>query len=303
MKRYLKKAWLFISLTYFLNYFLVIFYRLLGGRWEIPGSLIVSVVYMFVPMLVALGLDKYYYKKPLKKPLAISFKLNNWFLVAWLLPVIIAFATLGISLLFPGVEYSPDMAGFFQRLESTLTVEQIQQAQAKITSLPIHPIWLGLVQSLLAGVTANAVTAFGEEVGWRGFLQRELEFLGFWKSSIIIGIIWGLWHAPLVLQGHNYPQHPILGILMMTIFTTLLSPIFSYIRIKTESVIATSILHGTLNATAGLSLMVIKGGSDLTVGVTGTAGFISLIFVNIALLLYEMIWAKKHTIYPHIRVR
>jgi membrane protease YdiL (CAAX protease family) len=303
MKTHMKKAWLFVGLTYFLNYFLVIFYRLLGGRWEIPGSLIVSIVYMFVPMLVVLGLDKYYYKQPLKKPLAISFKLNNWFLVAWLLPVIIAFATLGTSLLFPGVEYSPDMAGFFQRLESTLTVEQIQQTQGKIASLPIHPIWLGLVQSLFAGVTANAVAAFGEEVGWRGFLQRELEFMGFWKSSIIIGIIWGLWHAPLIIQGHNYPQHPILGILMMTIFTTLLSPIFSYIRIKAESVIATSILHGTLNATAGLSILVIKGGSDLTIGVTGAAGFIILIIVNIALLLYEMIWAKKHSIYPHIRVR
>lgn len=293
MKRKLKKTWLFIGLTFLVNYLLVILYLASGGKWVIPGSTVITLIYMFIPMLITVVVQKLIYKEPLKKPLGISFKFNWWFLVAWLLPPIVAFATLGISLLFPTVEYSPEMTGFFEQLKSLLKPEQIAQAQNQISSLPIHPIWLLLIQGLIAGVTINAVAAFGEELGWRGLLQKELNFMGFWKSSAIIGVIWGIWHAPLIIQGHNYPEHPLAGILMMTIFTLLLSPIFSYIRLKAKSVIATSILHGTLNATAGLSVLVIKGGNDLSVGITGLAGFIVLSIVNIALFSYERFLAKE----------
>lgn len=146
---------------------------------------------------------------------------------------------------------------------------------------------------MIAGITINAVAAFGEELGWRGFLQKELGYMGFWKSSAIIGIIWGFWHAPLILQGHNYPQHPVEGVFMMTVWTLLLSPIFSYIRIKARSVIAAAIIHGSLNATVGLAIMVVKGGSDLTIGVTGLAGFIVLAIVNLSIFLFEHFLARE----------
>ena len=105
-------------------------------------------------------------------------------------------------------------------------------------------------------------------MGWRG-LCRELAELGFWKSSWVIGVVWGFWHAPLILQGHNYPQHPWAGVFMMTVMTVLLSPLLGYVTIKANSVIAAAFFHGTFNATAGLALMAVKGGNDLTVGVDG----------------------------------
>lgn len=296
MKRHFKKVWLFLGLTFFFNYLLVILYLALGGKWVAPGSLVVTTAYMFIPMLVAVVIQKFIYHEPLQKPFGISFKFNWWFLVAWLLAPTIAFTTFAISLLFPGVEYSPEMAGLFAQLKTVLSPEKLQQVQTQIAALPIPLIWISLIQGLIAGATINAVAAFGEELGWRGLLQKELNYLGFWKSSVIIGLIWGIWHAPIIIQGHNYPQHPLLGVLMMTIFTLLLSPIFSYIRLKSQSVIATSILHGTLNATAGLSILAIKGGNDLTVGVTGLAGFLVLIAVNIGLFIYEYASSKRSLI-------
>ncbi|MDZ8186045.1 MAG: CPBP family intramembrane glutamic endopeptidase [Nostoc sp. ChiSLP02] len=296
MKRHFKKVWLFIGLTFFFNYLLVILYLALGGKWVVPGSSIVTIAYMFIPMIVAVVIQKFIYHEPLQKPLGISFQFNWWFLVAWLLPPTIAFITFAVSLLFPGVEYSPEMAGLFVQLENVLSPEKLQQVKTQIATLPIPLIWISLIQGLIAGVTINAIAAFGEELGWRGLLQKELNFLGFWKSSAIIGLIWGIWHAPIIIQGHNYPQHPLLGVLMMTIFTLLFSPIFSYIRQKSQSVIATSILHGTLNATAGLSVLALKGGNDLTVGVTGLAGFIALITVNICLFLYDNTQSKQSLI-------
>jgi len=108
---------------------------------------------------------------------------------------------------------------------------------------------------------------------------------------LLIGIIWGIWHAPIILQGHNYPEHPKIGVFMMVIFTILLAPIFSYVRLKAKSVIAAAIIHGTLNATFALNLMVIKGGNDLTVGISGLAGFIALALVNFGLFIYDHYFA------------
>ncbi|MBM3154058.1 MAG: CPBP family intramembrane metalloprotease [Chloroflexi bacterium] len=272
---------------------MVTLYLYLGGKWVMPGTLIISIAYMFVPMIMAIVVQKLIYKEPLKEPLGISFKLNRWFLVAWLLPPLIALATLGVSLLLPGVEFSPQMAGLMERFKSTLTPEQLRQMEQQMTAFPIHPFLIALLQGLIAGITVNAVAGFGEELGWRGLLQKEFGFMGFWRSSALIGVIWGIWHAPLILLGHNYPQHPVAGVFMMTVFTLLLSPIFSYVRLKAKSVIAAAIIHGSLNATVGLALMVVAGGTDLTIGVTGLAGFIVLALVNLCLFLYDRFLAKE----------
>lgn len=293
MSENIKKAVLFTGLTYFFSYLLIVLYFAFGGKWVMPGALIVATSYMFIPMIIAIALQKLVYKEHIIEPLGISFKLNRWFLVAWLLPPVIAFATLGVNLLFPGIEYSPEMAGMFERLKPVLTPEQLEQMKSQAAALPVHPIWLGLLQGLIVGVTINAIAGFGEELGWRGFLQKELGYMGFWKSSAIIGLIWGVWHAPIILQGHNYPQHPVAGVFMMTVWTLFLSPVFSYVRLKAKSVIAAAIIHGSLNATTGLAVMVVKGGSDLTTGVTGLAGFIVLAILNVGIFVYDRALSKE----------
>ena len=73
----------------------------------------------------------------------------------------------------------------------------------------------------------------------------------------------------------------------MTVFTMLLAPLISYVRIRSGSVIAASIMHGTVNGTAGLAIIVISGGSDLSVGVTGLAGLVALAGMNLILYLYD----------------
>ncbi len=287
------KKWLFLALTFGVDYLLALVYFALGGKLASTLGFAVISVYMFTPMLVAIVVQKAIYKEALRKPFEIFFKPNRWFVAAWLLPPAIAFATLGVSLLLPGVAFAPDMEGMFERFKSMLTPEQIAQIKEQAAALPIHPIWLGLIQGLIAGPTINAVFGFGEELGWRGLLQKEFGYMGFWKSSAWVGVIWGVWHAPIILQGYNYPEHPTLGVAMMTIFTLLLAPIFAYIRTKAKSVIAAAILHGSMNATFGLSLIIVKGGGDLIVGVTGLAGFIALVLTNIVLWIYDSRLAKE----------
>ena len=49
------------------------------------------------------------------------------------------------------------------------------------------------------------VQCLGEEAGWRGYLlPKLLEFMKPWKAVLLTGVIWGLWHAPVIACGFNY---------------------------------------------------------------------------------------------------
>jgi membrane protease YdiL (CAAX protease family) len=295
MNRNSKKAILFIGLSYSVSWLMAILFFTFGGKWMTPGSVVMAVVYMFVPTVVAIIVQKFIYKEAVKEPLGISFRLNRWFIVAWLLPLLIAIAAAAVSIVLPGAEFvsAPEGSRVFEHFRTILPAETLQQMERQISSLPFHPFWFVLLQGVVAGITINAVAGFGEELGWRGFLQKEFGYMGFWKSSAVIGVVWGIWHAPLVLKGHDYPQHPVAGVFMMVILCVLLAPIFSYVRLKAKSVVAAAIIHGTFNATAILPLIVVRGGSDLIIGVTGLAGLIVLFFVNLCLFLYDRVFSKE----------
>lgn len=290
----INRTTLFLILTFVISFSLVGLYKLFGGQYDNKISLtILAVTYMFIPMISAILVVKVIHKEKLKPNLFISFRINKWFFIAWLIPPIMSFGTLGISLLLPDVTYSPEMTGMVNRFEDMLTPEQLEQMKNASETMPIHPIWLAVLQGLIAGATINAIAGFGEELGWRGFLLKSFKEMNFLKASIIIGFIWGIWHSPLILMGHNYPQHPEIGVLMMTIWCILLTPLFLYFTIKAKSVIAAAIMHGTLNGTAGIAIMVIDGGNDLIVGMTGLAGFISLIVVLFVLFIYDNKLSKE----------
>ena len=289
----LDKTILFLILTFAISYSIAGIFKLAGGSYNNKLAFtLIGTLYMFVPALCVVIVKKLIHKEKLKSDLQISFRINKWFFVAWLIMPVISFCTLGISLLFPDISYNPEMTGMLKRFEGTMTPEQIEQMQNSMAILPISPVLLTLIEALVAGITVNAVAAFGEELGWRGFLLNELKGMNFAKASLIIGFIWGIWHAPFILMGHNYPQHPQIGVFMMIIFCILLTPMLLYIAIKSKSVIAAAIMHGTMNAIAGISIMLIDGGNDLTTGVTGLAGFITLAIFLAGLFIFDRYISK-----------
>jgi membrane protease YdiL (CAAX protease family) len=286
-----KKILLFIGLTFLLDWLMVLLYVAMGGKDE--GIAFLAAAYMFMPMIIAFVVQKGIFKEPIIQPLGISYKINSWFFVAWFLPVILAFAVMGVSLLLPGVRFTPDMSGFLSSLAGSLPPEQMDQVRQQLAAFAVPPIWLGVLVALIAGTTVNAVLGFGEEAGWRGFLLKQLGFMGFWKSSALIGFIWGIWHAPLILLGFNYPDHPQVGVLMMVAWVIVISPLFSYIRFKARSVIASSVFHGTINAVPLLAILLITGGNDLTVGITGLAGIIVFALADICLFIFDRFLTKE----------
>lgn len=238
-----------------------------------------SMLYMFFPMIASIIIAQIFDIDITE--LGLQIKLSGWFLIAWILPFIITILTLAISLLFPEVEFSAIFEGMTRYgVAKELLVE-------KFSGVQISPILTGTYQGLIAGATINLLFAFGEEIGWRGLLYKELRGFGFWRSSFFIGALWGIWHFPVIVNGHNYPQNPQVGAFLWIVICIAMSPIFTLVRDKTESVIAAALFHGTLNALAGISIGAAKGGTDLIVGLPGLSGLIVFTLINLAILMYR----------------
>jgi membrane protease YdiL (CAAX protease family) len=247
------------------------------------GGAAITALAMFAPMLATLVVQLVA-GEPVLRGVGARPRANRWLLMGALAGLAVPVGATLIGLLFPGVRYDPSVDGMIARLAPLLDPEMQAQARAQIEALPIHPALLALPQAVLAGCTINALFAFGEEIGWRGWLWRELrgsaETPRFWTANAVIGTIWGLWHAPLILMGHNYPEHRIEGVFLFTLVCVLLSPAFGWVRERSGTVWAAAFAHGTMNAAAGLTLMVTTGGSDLLVGVAGLAGVLTLLVLN-----------------------
>lgn len=278
-----------------ISYLLAGIYRIVFPNKDQISYTIMAVIYMYMPFLSALIVDKWIVKRDNLKSWALNFRPNWWYLVAWPGVIILAYFVLGGNLLWPGISYSPNMEGFWQRMAEQMTPDQLEIQKAKLDTLPVPYIYIVLLQAIIAGISINALAAFGEETGWRGFMVREYKNRNFWDAALRIGIIWGIWHAPLILMGHNYPEHNYLGVGMMVVWCILLSPLFLFIRLKAHSTIATCIMHGTLNASAGIPILYIAGGNDLSIGFTGFAGFIVLALI-IGLMTFYDLKLSKHSI-------
>ena len=244
--------------------------------------LVMSAGSMLIPLLAVI-FTQLIFKEPVLKGLGISFKFNRWWWIGWLLMPVIAMLTLGVTLLMPGANWTPDG----------------EMAQQGLQSMPEGVgIWgligITMLSGLFAGATLNAVFAFGEEIAWRGFLVKEFKGKKFLSAALWIGVIWGFWHAPLILNGHNYPEHPIAGVFMMVILCILLTTMLLYFRKKSGSVIVAAIMHGTINAVAGVSAMVVTPSNDLLYGAAGVAGMLVLLVVNLCLYLYDKYIGKEN---------
>jgi len=135
-----------------------------------------------------------------------------------------------------------------------------------------HASWKTALGFLLSTATAGPLIAFqtfGEEFGWRAYMNQKMEpLLGTVGTCILGGIIWGVWHAPLTIEGHNfgkdYAGYPYAGIALMALFCTLHGIMLMWLVKKTGSVIPAAIFHAVINI-GGFTVgnMLISGIKDM----------------------------------------
>jgi uncharacterized protein len=133
---------------------------------------------------------------------------------------------------------------------------QRPDGDAALARFSVQTLVLVQLGWLLIAPGINAIFAFGEEWGWRGFLLPKLLPLGQWPALVLTGTLWGIWYSPVVLLGYNFPLHPKFGVLLMTIFCVIFGVLLGWLRLATGSVWPAAIGHGALNAVGGFSYVV-----------------------------------------------
>ena len=100
---------------------------------------------------------------------------------------------------------------------------------------------------LMPQIVVIVLIAVGEEYGWRGFLlPKLLNRFDLFRSSLILGLIWGIWHFPAYLIGTGVPlQMNFMVFLLWVILGTL---IISWIYYYTKSVLTSILAHIGANA-------------------------------------------------------
>jgi membrane protease YdiL (CAAX protease family) len=147
-------------------------------------------------------------------------------------------------------------------------------------------------QAVLLSPFMALIIAFGEEYGWRGYLQNQLIRLGKIRGVLLLGVIWGLWHAPVIAMGHNYPGYPVAGIFLMVLYTIALSFIFGLAVLKSGGIWIAAFLHGLNNQVYSfLSAMVYKPDDPVLSFGVGLYGVVILLIVA-GLLLLDPVWRR-----------
>ena len=146
--------------------------------------------------------------------------------------------------------FTMSVIGIFQGLLATLTIGGGDWSELG-KNLNFAQALTGIL-TILASAPLMAFNTFGEEFGWRGYMNQKLEpLLGTTGTVIVGGIIWGLWHAELTVEGHNfgtdYPGYPYLGIICMCVYCTFVGIFLMCLTKKTNSIYPAAIFHAVNN--------------------------------------------------------
>ena len=193
----------------------------------------------------------------------------RYYVAAWLIPAILS--ALGCILFFavnPQL-FDPTFAGYLRTLEAAggPAASSMPSADELASAMPAM-VAVTFVAAITVAPFLNAIPAFGEEAGWRGMLFPTLrELMSTRAAAIVSGIIWGVWHAPVIAMGHNYGMgysgFPWAGIVVMTVACTAFGLTLCYLRLHTQSVWPCALAHGALNAVANAGVVFCAAGQTL----------------------------------------
>jgi membrane protease YdiL (CAAX protease family) len=213
------------------------------------------------------------------KDLWLEFKFKQgylYMLLAWFgTPILTAVGTVVYFVFFP--------QHFDSNLETISAL--IVDLSAAGEEIPFGPGTLAaiqIVQGIILSPMLNLVPIFGEEFGWRGYLLPKLLPLGERKAYLISGLIWGIWHAPVILMGYNYgtdyPGAPWTGVLLFIFISFVMGTFFGWASLRAGSIWPAIIGHSVINGTASASILFSLEGYNpligpLVIGIIGSLGF------------------------------
>jgi len=277
-----RRILIFLAFAFGIAWSAALVIYLTGGLTDSPqiGSgftlalLLMATVYMWAPALANIFtrlITREGWKEVGVRP---HFK-KGWlyWLIAWILPSLMTVAGAALFfVLFPR---------YFD--SSLLTIRQMSAKSPSLGNLsPWAVLIIQLAQGVLISPIVNSIATFGEEFGWRAYLQPRLMPLGGRKTMLLIGLIWGIWHWPVIFMGYeygfSYPGYPWVGPLLFLWVTFGLGIFLGWLTLRSKSVWPAVIGHAAINGIAGAAILVAIGNPNpllgpVPVGIIGSLGF------------------------------
>jgi len=218
----------------------------------------------------------------LREPLNdVSFRWNGWkttraTLLGILMPLLVGAASYGLG-------WALRLANFAPAL---LPADILR---ISVTGPDAARFWKYLLISWILGGLWSCKSAAGEEIGWRGYMLTRLIQSDLPAPLFLSGLIWALWHLPLILSGQYEPVNPAPGSMAIFAITILgLGYIFAWLRLSSGSIWPCIFAHGAWNATIVSAFQNCTSGGSAWVGEAG-------VLTAIAVFLYA---AALHRLWP-----
>jgi len=239
----------------------------LGDGLSSPLFFPISIAMMLTPTVASLVVVRFVERRPIVRTLGLrppdAGRTALWLGIALASVLVVVVLGLASSALLGTFRF--DIGGMSAFRELLTTQLGATGRTPDELGVPLRVLWaLQLVNVALASAI-NTLPALGEEIGWRGYLFPRLrDLLGPAPAVLVSGVIWGLWHAPLILLGYNYPGDPVLGTFAMCVPTIGLGALLAWVSQRGGSVWPAALGHGTFNAAVG-SFLVMFGDADFDV--------------------------------------
>ncbi|SEO60914.1 CAAX protease self-immunity [Halogranum amylolyticum] len=230
--------------------------ELLSGLGVTLAAVLLPTTYMFAPAvgsvvarhLTGEGWTDLWLRPRLRSSLGV-------YAAAWFGPVLLTLV--GAVVYFAGfpASFDPELATFAEAVRGA--------TGGDVAVDPWTLVAVQLVSAVTIGPLVNTFFAFGEELGWRAYLLPKLLPLGTRRATLLVGLIWGVWHWPLVAMGYNYgfgyPGAPWTGCLAMCWFTLTTGVFLAWVTLRSESVWPAAVGHGAINAVAAIGALFVAG--------------------------------------------
>lgn len=251
-------------------------------------------VSMFCPLAATLLAKKAYLHQPTGIGWKVQGKRRYW-LAAWFGPAV--FTVLAAVLYFAVFPSRLDLSGSWLVTAYGGEMDaQTLRSQLGVSSAG-YILQTGLVAVTLAPAI-NMLFAVGEEAGWRGYMMPCLkERFGLLNGRLLGGVVWGVWHWPIMLltgyeYGTNYLGAPVLGLVVWCVVCFALNTLLDWLYEKTGCIWVPAIAHGAFNAIASLA-QVLTYPADAYYNVLGPMpigliGMLPMLAVAVWLTLYQI---------------
>jgi CAAX protease family protein len=199
-------------------------------------------------------------------------------LLALVFPIVVGLVAYGIA-------WATGLAQFDPQLPAGLIATLV----GEVTSSPVMVFVIMLLFATFVGVFPQSLSAAGEEIGWRGYMLMRLIDAGVPRPVLVSGIIWGLWHIPLILAGlYVAGSSPILSAVLFMVSVVSFGFVIARMRLETGSIWPAIAFHGAWNSNiyGAFDPATMGTGAGATLWV-GEAGILTVLTLVVAAVIFS----------------